>query len=178
MEAKTKKWGDIPLSKSSNTIRFFGQKSKYAIFSNFAPTPVTINGLLYPTTEHYFQSMKFIDTDPEYAEIVRLAKTPGESKKLGKSREHPIDPDWSNSKKGEGKSIMVMRRALLSKALQHQKFREMLLSTGTAHIIEASPFDSYWGEGRDKKGKNMLGVLLMELRSIVKRYKDTMYCEK
>jgi hypothetical protein len=58
-----------------------------------------------------------------------------------------------------------MRRALFAKALQHPFFAEELLSTGDAYIIEASPYDSYWGEGGNRKGLNMLGQLLMELRT-------------
>ena len=47
-------------------IRFFGRKDRYSIFSNFAHTPMVIGGLRYATNEHYFQSMKFAVTDPEY----------------------------------------------------------------------------------------------------------------
>ncbi|HMP29088.1 MAG TPA: NADAR family protein [Saprospiraceae bacterium] len=167
-------WGDMS-DDQNKPIRFFGKKSKFAIFSNFADTPVIIDGLYYLTTEHFFQSMKFANSDPEYAELVREAKTPLESKRLGKSREHPIDEKWADSREGQGNSIVIMRKALLCKALQHPEFKETLLSTGKREIIEASPYDSYWGEGKDKKGKNMLGKLLMELRKILEHYKDSMY---
>ena len=172
---ENKKWGDMSEPPKTDPLRFFGKKSKFAIFSNFADAPVTIGGLEYPTTEHYFQSMKFIVTDPEYAEVIRQAKTPGESKKLGGSRDHPIDPGWADKKGLQGKSIVYMRKALFSKAFQNKKFREALIGTEKREIIEASPYDSYWGEGKDKKGKNMLGKLLMELRNDLQKYKDTMY---
>ena len=159
------------------TIRFFGKNGRYAIFSNFADVPLTINGKDYATSEHYFQSMKFIKTDPEYAEEVRLAATPLESKKLGRSRAHKIDPEWTDTNGDrEGESIVVMRRVLFCKALQNANFRDMLLNTPKdSLIIEASRFDSYWGEGPDKRGKNMLGKLLMELRDRLVSKKDIMF---
>jgi hypothetical protein len=35
----------------------------------------------------------------------------------------------------------------------------------TAPLVEASPFDAYWGCGRSGKGKNRLGQLLMQVRA-------------
>jgi ribA/ribD-fused uncharacterized protein len=165
-----------PHRQGQGPIRFFGKKSKYAIFSNFAETPITIGGLDYSTVEHYFQSMKFTETAPEYADEIRLSPTPLDAKRLGKSRDYPIDADWADSKRGQGNSVTVMRRALLYKALQNEEFRRTLLSTrDDQYIIEASPYDSYWGEGRSKKGKNMLGRLLVELRFILRAKGDVMY---
>ena len=40
-----------------------------------------------------------------------------------------------------------------------------LLSTGERKLIEDSPVDYYWGCGEDGSGVNMLGKLLMELRT-------------
>ena len=157
-------------------IRFFTVKGKFALFSNFASTPLTINAKEYQTVEHYFQSAKFLETDQEYAEVVRLAETPLEAKKLGQSREHQIHPEWANSRKGEGISVQIMRRALFSKALQNSGFKNLLLSTKNDEVlIEASPYDSFWGEGRNKTGKNMLGKLLMELREMLRSHIDLMY---
>jgi predicted NAD-dependent protein-ADP-ribosyltransferase YbiA (DUF1768 family) len=41
---------------TKHEIRFYRETDvPYGIFSNFSPHPITINGLEYPTTEHYFQ---------------------------------------------------------------------------------------------------------------------------
>ena len=32
-------------------------------------------------------------------------------------------------------------------------------------LVEKSRWDSFWGNGRDKKGRNMLGKLHMKLRA-------------
>lgn len=47
---------------------------------------------------------------------------------------------------------------------QNPELRNILTSTGDIHIYENSPYDSYWGVGKDGNGKNILGKLLMQLR--------------
>lgn len=147
-------------------VRFFGGSK---IFSNFHLMPITINGLSYPTCEHYFQAMKFANTNKKYAEEIRKSETPLKAKKMGGSRAFPIEKAW-NEKRDD-----VMRTALFVKALQNPEFKEELLATGEAEIIEAAPRDYYWGEGTKKTGKNMLGKLLMELRDRIKACEDTIY---
>jgi ribA/ribD-fused uncharacterized protein len=58
-----------------------------------------------------------------------------------------------------------MRKALRLKFDSHPKLREILVGTGDEDIIEDAKNDNYWGCGKDGSGKNMLGNLLMELRS-------------
>ena len=57
-----------------------------------------------------------------------------------------------------------MREALLAKFSQHEELTEILLGTGNAKIVEHTSNDSYWGDGGDGSGKNVLGRLLMEVR--------------
>lgn len=158
-------------SQPTEPVRFYGHSKakRYWIFSNFAATPVTIDSIIYPTTEHYFQSRKFASTDPEYAVLIAQAEDPYRAKALSKTRKHPIDPQWDTIR------VEVMRVALLSKALQHPEFADALLSTGEADIIEASPVDYFWGEGAKGNGTNMLGKLLVELRGRLKESIDTIY---
>jgi len=137
-------------------------------FSNFAWSKLVIDGVEYPTSEHYFQTMKFIKTDPDYAEVVRLSPNPHECKKLSNDRSHPIDPKWNENRIG------VMKEVLYYKALQNPEFAQDLIDTGDRQIIEASPWDRFWGEGKDRDGQNMLGKLLEELRDrLNKEYQYT-----
>ena len=57
-----------------------------------------------------------------------------------------------------------MRDALKAKFGQHQELKSLLLSTGSAYLIEHTRNDAYWADGGDGSGKNMLGILLMEIR--------------
>ncbi len=65
-----------------------------------------------------------------------------------------------------------MLKALRVKFDQHQDLKQKLLSTGDAKLVEASPYDSYWGNATRKdgsKGLNKLGILLMKVRSELKK---------
>ena len=137
------------------TIYFYSAREEpYGCFSNFSKYGVTIDGVYYKTTEHYFQAMKF--EDPERQEEIRAVESPMEAKKLGQRR--GCREDW------EGVKDEVMLRALQAKFAQHEDLREQLVATGDARLVEDAPRDYYWGIGRRGNGKNMLGELLMRVR--------------
>lgn len=50
-------------------ILFFGEGDPFWKLSNLYPAEITIGGVTWPTTEHYFQAMKF--SDPEIQEKIR-----------------------------------------------------------------------------------------------------------
>ena len=60
-------------SHTMSTINFYGHTKPFGYFSNFYEAKVTIDGKEWPTTEHYFQALKF--TDKDYQEEIRLAKS-------------------------------------------------------------------------------------------------------
>ena len=143
-----------------NKILFYSSNADYFEFSNFAKYPITINNITYPTSEHYFQSKKFEGT--KYEEAIRLVSSPSECAKLGRNKSFPLRKDWEKVKED------VMMTALRAKFTQHQKLKELLLSTQNKTIIEHTKKDSYWADGGDGTGKNRLGVLLMALREELK----------
>ena len=117
----------------------------------------------WPTVEHYFQAQKFVlPAGAEHRERIRSAASAKQAKALGRSRAYAIQPDWDVIRED------VMRHALRRK-FEHRELRALLLSTGNRPLIEASPFDRYWGAGRDGTGRNRLGVLLMELRDALRQ---------
>lgn len=61
-----------------------------------------------------------------------------------------------------------MRKAVLLKFKSHEDIRAILLATGDQLIVENTPVDNYWGCGKDGKGKNRLGQILMEVREILR----------
>lgn len=138
-------------------IKFYKTKEKYGCFSNFSRHVIELDGIKWPTTEHYFQAQKYVGTD-RYMEIAEAA-TPRIAADLGRDRSLPLRPDWEEIKDE------MMLTALRAKAHQHPEIRNLLLSTGShTTIIEDSPIDYYWGCGADGSGKNMLGKLWMKLR--------------
>lgn len=140
----------------SPPIHFYSVGDNYGEFSNFAPYPVVLGGKTWPTTEHYFQAQKFLDEGRR--EAIRRAKTPNLAAKLGRDRGSPLRPDW------EAVKVDIMREAVRAKFSQHETLAELLLLTGDAPLIEHTDNDSYWADGGDGSGKNMLGRILMEVR--------------
>ncbi len=144
----------------SEPVKFYNQTKAYGFFSNFAPYPIKLKGKVWPTSEHYFQAQKFAETPHE--EEVRQAQSPKEAAERGRDRSKPLRSDWETVKDD------VMRVALYAKFTQHSDLTEELLATGTAEIVEHTRNDSYWGDGGDGSGKNMLGKLLMEIRDRIR----------
>jgi ribA/ribD-fused uncharacterized protein len=140
----------------SRTIHFYRVSDPFGCFSNFAPYPVSIDGNVWPTTEHYFQSQKFVDE--EYREEIRLTESPMIAARIGRDRSRPLRPDWESVK------VAIMREAIRAKFAQHGDIRDILLSTGNANLVEHTKNDAYWGDGGDGSGRNMLGQILMEVR--------------
>ena len=114
--------------------------------------------LLVATAEHYFQAMKFKD-NKEYFEKIRLSALPSIAFKLGRTRDIKICKDWESIKDD------VMLQALRAKFAQHDNLKKLLLSTNKRLIIEHTKNDRYWADGGDGSGKNILGKLLMQVRS-------------
>jgi ribA/ribD-fused uncharacterized protein len=137
-------------------IEFYRTGDDYGEFSNFAAYPIVVNGVEWPTSEHYFQAQKFAGTPHE--EAVRLADSPMTAAKMGRERSRPLRADWEAVKDD------IMREAVHAKFSQHPKLLGLLLSTHDAEIVEHTTNDAYWGDGGDGSGKNMLGRILMEVR--------------
>ena len=144
-------------TKIMKRIPFYRVGEAFGGFSNFSPHPIHIKDRTWPTSEHYFQAQKFAGTDHE--ETIRQAKSPMIAARLGRSRAHPLRPDWETVKDN------VMREALWAKFTQHPNLKSLLLATGEAELVEHTGNDAYWADGGDGTGKNRLGQLLMELRA-------------
>lgn len=137
-------------------IRFYSVGEPYGEFSNFAAYPIVLASKRWPTSEHYFQAQKF--SDPTLRERIRKAKSPMIAARLGRDRSSPLRRDWESIK------VAAMTDAVLAKFSQHQDLAELLFGTGDALLVEHTANDSYWGDGGDGSGKNMLGQVLMRVR--------------
>lgn len=137
-------------------INFYSVSEDYGSFSNFAPYPVRVDGKTWPTSEHYFQAQKFEDN--RHQEAIRKTRSPMIAARMGRDRKKPLRRDWESVK------VAIMRKAVRAKFEQHDDIRQILLSTGDARLVEHTENDSYWGDGGDGSGKNMLGRILMEVR--------------
>lgn len=112
----------------NDVVRFYSVSDAYGCFSNFAPYPVRMDGVLWPTSEHYFQAQKF--KDEEHRTAIRKAKSPMIAARMGRDRSKPLRADWESVKVG------IMRTVVREKFRQHADLRQTLLSTGEAKIVE------------------------------------------
>ena len=139
-------------------INFYRSGDPYGEFSNFYKNEVNIDGKKYKTTEHYFQAMKYKD-DKTYFDKICNTSSPSEAAALGRSRNKPIRKDWEKVKDG------IMLKALRAKFTQNEILKKLLVSTSDAILVEHTQNDKYWADGGNDTGLNMLGKLLMQVRT-------------
>jgi hypothetical protein len=72
------------LIQGDNFVAFYGRKLPFFEFSNFWRAPITLRGKVWPTSEHYFQAMKFEGTPHE--EEIRNTAEPMEIASMGRDR--------------------------------------------------------------------------------------------
>jgi ribA/ribD-fused uncharacterized protein len=142
----------------SPITRFRGH---YGFLSNFYMKPLAYNGELYTSAEHAYQSQKaWTIVDHQF---IKSAYTPSEAKK----RAHSITivDSWEEIK------VDVMKNVLRAKFAQEFRGRpnhllRWLLETGQRELVEGNTWgDTYWGQCPLGNGENMLGKLLMLVRS-------------
>lgn len=131
---------------------------EYYVFDNFSSFQVSYKGKLYPTSEHAYNSAKFLETNPILAEKIRRCKSAHLAQKIARENKDKQNPNWENIK------LSIMKEILICKVEQHEYVLKKLLQSGKRFLFEDSWRDPYWGWGEDKKGQNMLGKLWMEVR--------------
>lgn len=111
----------------------------------------------WPTVEHYYQAMKFVNVD--YQDKIRNAASSEIAKKLGQT--------WLKKKRADYKEVRttLMTRAIYIRAKTYSHIAEKIISTGNVEIVENSQFDYFWGCGRDQRGDNHYGKVLMNVRN-------------
>ena len=143
-----------------NEIRFYRAVGKYGFLSNLYMRTVSFEGVIFRTSEDAYQYGK--PKDKAVAEHLIMAPKPH----LTAAYSHAlfcfdVRSDWNKIK------VDRMRRVLLAKFSQPDMWT-LLDATVDATLIEDSKTDAFWGNGKKGNGKNMLGILLMEARSILR----------
>ncbi len=139
------------------SIVFHSKSPDYAWLSNFSEHRFELDGVFWPSVEHYYQAQKYAGTPVELQ--ICEAGDPLKARKMGQNRALVVREDWDAVKEE------VMRRAVRAKVSQNRRLREQLLATGNELLAHQSSSDSYWGCGPDGLGHNRLGIILMEVRN-------------
>lgn len=149
-----------------NNAVYTGGSIVHSFLSNFFVHPFAMDGHVFQSGEHAFQFGKAVTREDQ--EYILLAHSPGEAKRRG--RKVAIHQDWDDRK------IAWMRRVLYHKFLVPE-LREQLLKTGDAWLQEGNYWhDEFWGVNLDTdQGQNWLGLLLMELRSLLQGHSGEVF---
>jgi len=148
--------------------------TEFKEFSNMHEAKIQVDGVTFPTVEHYFQWSKAkMFGDAEIQTNILKTASPKSVKSYGKKVKGFDEEAWS-AKKDE-----VMRTAVKAKLMQHPDILKKLRDTGDRPIAEADPRGKYWGIGTSADtskakdvarwpGQNKMGKILMELRTELK----------
>ena len=143
-----------------DTISSF--QGKYRFLSNFYPSPIEINNILYPAVEHWYQANKALTERDHH--FIRKQKTPEGAKQYGKLV--TLKPGWQNVR------LRVMIKGVWEKFAQNSDLRQRLIETHPMVLIEGNGWgDQFWGVSKGI-GENHLGKILMLARDKIIKDKE------
>ncbi|MBI1249130.1 DUF1768 domain-containing protein [bacterium] len=154
-------WGHRP-SRSGKIIK--------TCLSQWYQSAFTVDGVLYPTAEHWMMAGKarLFQDEESLAQILDCLH-PYDVKALGRQVKNFNDAVWKQNAR------RLVTEGNLAKFSQNEQLKEFLLETENAVLVEASPHDRLWGIGlraNDERvqdpaawqGQNLLGFALMDVR--------------
>lgn len=152
---------------SEQTIGFTSTVAEWGIFSNFAKTPMMVNGVEFACVEQLFHYIR-LNNEAERAEYLKLVPNMGLKMKAKVFKKRGVErSDWREV------AVDVMRFCLNHKYQASAEFRKALTDSDDKYIVEdesnRKKKPDSWGAVLDATtgeyyGKNIMGRLLMELR--------------
>lgn len=120
-----------------------------------------------------YNKARLFEGNDDIAEAILATRQPSEIKKLGRKVRNFNGAVWEQERSD------IVFQGNLSKFNQNPALAEILLGTGDAVLVEASPDDRIWGVGlaitdpnihdpSKWEGLNLLGQALMDVRSRLK----------
>lgn len=145
--------------------------------SQWYPAPFTVDGVRYPSAEHFMMAGKarlFGDADAE--RTVLAGDDPGRAKAAGRKVRGFDEETWAAHR------YDLVVAANQAKFGANPALRGFLLNTGDRVLVEASPYDTVWGIGLSAaqpeagrpsqwRGENLLGFALMDVRDTLRTTK-------
>lgn len=156
-------------------VSFWREKDPLGCCSNWHPTGFNYRGTHFSTGEHWMMWQKAcLMGDWEKAEQILSAPTPRRAKELG-GKVAPYDGALWDAVR-EQMVYYGVREKFMVNGLE----RNLLLSTGSALLAEASPYDRVWGVGMAEddprfaspakwEGENLLGRACMRARADIRQ---------
>jgi predicted NAD-dependent protein-ADP-ribosyltransferase YbiA (DUF1768 family) len=136
---------------------FFGDyDGDLSYLSPFSDHPILSDKVSFKSVYHYYTYHKFNTTNPALSIMAANAKTRRILTLIGNDHRHKITPDW------DMKKYDIMKRGYELKFQQHPIIKKSFMCLKNVEL-KYSPHVrfNYWGHN----GKNMMGVLLKELKT-------------
>ena len=141
------------------------------VLSQWWPHPFAVDGVRYPTAEHFMMAEKarLFGDETRLVEVL-AAPSPGAAKAAGRRVTGFDDAVWCENR------VEIVARGSVAKFGSDDDLRRFLVGTGDRVLVEASPRDRVWGIGMGKnnpdaahpsrwRGLNLLGLALMKARA-------------
>lgn len=169
-------WKKFAIHTNTEVKGFFGD---YQFLSNFWPCHVILDGVSYKSVELAYQASKWkAGTDREYftkctsLQSIEYNRTHIESNASAgvDGGTHVSAPNGYTPDEWNAVKVSIMKSLLEQKfdskrSLECAELHAKLLATGTKHLEEMNWWgDTFWGTDKERKGENMLGRLLMDVR--------------
>lgn len=138
--------------------------------SQWWPAPFAVDGVAYPTAEHFMMASKArLFDDAGAREQILADPNPAHAKAVGRVIRGFDEHKWRSARYG------IVVEGNLAKFRQNPEVRAFLLSIREDIFVEASPTDTVWGIGLREtdpaaldpekwRGLNLLGFALVEVR--------------
>ncbi len=137
---------------------YFSRTDPHELLGTCAHFAFELEETTWPSVEHYIQAMQFEEKSQQ--EKIRLASHPEDAQKLGKTGFFKrARSNWKQTR------VAYMTRGVYTRCRTHPEICSALLATGETQLIENSQYDYFWGCGRDRRGDNMYGKVLMQVRT-------------
>lgn len=160
----------------SNILGFYAPDQENGYLSNWYPCSFKYGRYTYSSAEQFMMAQKAA-LFRDYGVFFKILDTDDQSaiKKLGKQVANYDDAVW-NQLRGP-----MMRRGLRAKFQQNPDLMKKLLATGNMVLAECATRDKIWGIGlsvdddrikdpQEWRGQNLLGTVLMEVRSDLRNW--------
>lgn len=160
------KWHEV-----KKIICFHNPDEPNGYLSNWHLSDFHVDGIDYTSTEQYMMHQKaLLFGDLVMAKKIMKTSHVGEIKAYGRSIASYDDEKWS------GQRYQVVHKGVLEKFRQNKQLARQLLETEDAILAECAVKDTIWGIGlsmkdnrrlniSEWKGQNLLGKILMQVRS-------------
>lgn len=137
---------------------FFSRKDPDELLGTYSDHSILLDEAHWPTVEHYFQAMQFVK--PQNQTRIQAVPSPGAAAKAARWA-------WLSGRRKDWKQTQIafMTRGVYIKCKSYPDVEAALLDTGDARLVENSQYDYFWGCGRDKRGHNHYGEMLMRIRT-------------